>query len=164
MDSAFRAGIALSICRTRRPPSSTPVEAPPPTTTPEPTSTPTASGADGFKPTAYLEMKVDRVSRNGSGIQVSLTGRSTDDVRRGVGHDIQDYAIVGSNGVEYRSDGNVYSPDGRILNHTIWMAKDAEAQVSYMFRGIPANVTAARLILRERYGDRRTTTFDLPQS
>lgn len=127
-----------------------------------PSAASTAAGAGGFQSTAYLDMKVDRVTRSAEGIRVLLTTRNAEDVRKGIGHDTQDYSIMGSNGVEYRSDGNLYSHEGPMLNTTVWMAKDAQAPVAYQFRNVPAGVTATRMILRERYGDRRTTTLTLP--
>lgn len=108
------------------------------------------AGSGGFQSTAYLDMKVDRVTRSAQGLRILLTARNSEDVRKGIGHDTQDYSVIGSDGAEYRSDGNIYTHEGRLMQNTVWMARHAQGAVAYQFP-LPPEVTATQLVLRERY-------------
>jgi len=121
-----------------------------------------AASAGAFQHTAYLDMKVDRVapSANG-GVEVTLTARHDGDIRRGIQHDPQQYAVVGSDGEEYRWDGNYYGASGtQRLSNTVYLTR-SQGVVTYVFPQAPAGVTPVRLILRQN--GQQTASFDLPR-
>ncbi|RYE07036.1 MAG: carboxypeptidase regulatory-like domain-containing protein, partial [Hyphomicrobiales bacterium] len=120
-----------------------------------------AAAGGAFQHTAYLDMKVDRVapSANG-GVEVTLTARHDGDIRRGIQHDPQQYAVVGSDGEEYRWDGNYYGASGtQRLSNTVYLTR-SQGVVTYVFPQVPAGVTPVRLILRQN--GQQTASFDLP--
>lgn len=114
----------------------------------------------GFQRTAYLDMKVDRVTRtSGGGVEVTLTAKHDGDARRGIQHDPQRYSVMGSDGVEYAWDGNYYGASSRERpSHTVFLAR-SEGTVTYVFPRVPAGVSPVRLILRQ--DGRETASFDL---
>lgn len=134
---------------------------PPAQTTPAaPTS---ATGTGGFQTTAWMDMKVDRVGRSSlGGVEVVFTVRNSADERRGIQYNQQRPAVVGSNGLEYGWDGNHYGESSaNRLVETVWLNRDGQGKVTYLFPQMPANVTPVRLIFRE-YGQ-QTAVFELPR-
>ncbi len=137
---------------------------PPPAPSPTPQGGPggVAGGGD-YRPTAYLDMRIDRVGRTADGsVEVILAARNSSQERKGVQYDTQRFALIGSDGFEYGWDGNYYGQSGaEHLNETIWLQPQAQSRVTYVFPRVPADVTAARLILRENGA--QTTVFELPR-
>lgn len=135
---------------------------------PQPAPSPTpqggsVTGTGDYRPTAYLDMKVDRIGRTADGsVEVILAARNSSEERKGVQYDTQRFALIGSDGFEYGWDGNYYGQSGaEHLKETIWLQPQAQARVTYVFPRVPADVTAARLILREN--GTQTTVFELPR-
>jgi hypothetical protein len=127
---------------------------------PAPTSEP-QGGTGEYRPTAFLDMRIERVGRTADGsVEVVLAARNSSEERQGVQHDPQRFTLVGSDGFEYGWDGNYYGQSGaEHLNATIYVQPRAQARVTYVFPRVPADVTPARLILRENGAE--TTVFEL---
>jgi len=127
---------------------------PPPATTPQPTPPPppAAPAETDFRETGYLSMRLDAASRPGGNqpFEVAMTARNTQGARKGVQYNDNQFFVVGSDGNFYRSDGNFYGrSSAEPLNATVWLEKDDEAAVTYLFRTIPASVTPLRLVVRD---------------
>jgi len=59
-------------------------------------------------------------------------------------------------------DGNFYGQSAaEHLGQTIWLQPQAQSRVTYVFPRVPADVTPARLILRENGA--QTVVFELPR-
>jgi len=108
-------------------------------------------------------MRIDRVGRTADGsVEVILAARNSSGERKGVQHDTQRFALIGSDGFEYGWDGNFYGQSGaEHLGQTIWLQPQAQSRVTYVFPRVPADVTPARLILRENGA--QTVVFELPR-
>ena len=135
---------------------------------PQPAPSPTpqggsVAGTGDYRPTAYLDMRIDRVGRTADGsVEVILAARNSSGERKGVQHDTQRFALIGSDGFEYGWDGNFYGQSGaEHLNETIWLQPQAQSRVTYVFPRVPADVTPARLILRENGA--QSVVFELPR-
>ncbi|KQY80335.1 hypothetical protein ASD25_09265 [Brevundimonas sp. Root1423] len=138
-------------------------EPPPP---PAPSPTPpggSVSGTGAFQPTAYFDIKVDRVGRTDDGsVEIVLVARNASGDRRGSPYDPQTYSLEGSDGMEYRTDGNHYGDSALDRpGSTNWIQPGAQSRVTYVFPRVPAGVTPARLILRENGA--LTAAFELPR-
>gem|GEM_PF-5693470 len=122
-----------------------------------------ASAAGGFQKTAYMDIKADSVTaRKTGGVDVTVTVRNKLGRRLGMQHDWQDYWVVGSDGLEYRTDGNHYGASGSdVLRTTVWLENDGEAKRTHVFPKVPFGVTATRLIIRE-YGKEKAR-IELPR-
>ena len=133
---------------------------PAPTPAPQPADQGGNSGG-GFKATDYFEVQVERVGRSSlGGVEVVLTVRNTEEVRKGVQYDTQKYFLLGSDGMEYGTDGNYYGrSSAEKLRDTTWVFKDGQAPATYLFPRVPNGVKAIRLILR--HNGQQTASFDL---
>lgn len=122
----------------------------------------TAAGGGDFKKTAYMDVKLDQVARRKTGeVDVTLTVRNKIGRRLGMQHDWQTYSLLGSDGVEYRTDGNHYGTSGSDhLASTVWLENDNEAKRTHVFARVPAGVKPARLIIRESGVEK--ASIDLP--
>lgn len=128
----------------------------------QPAAPATAASGD-FQKTAYMDVKADSVTaRKTGGVDVTVTVRNKLGRRLGMQHDWQDYWVVGSDGVEYRTDGNHYGTSGSdVLRTTVWVENDGEAKRTHVFPRLPFGVTATRLIIRE-YGKEKAR-IELPR-
>jgi hypothetical protein len=137
------------------------------TAAPTPGVTPEASGATAaagdFKKTAYMDVKLDRAGRSKlGGAEVTLTLRNMIGRRLGMQNDWQTYSLLGSDGVEYRADGNHYGASGsEPLASTVWLENENEAKRTWVFLKVPSKVTPVRLIIRE--GAKEQASIDLPR-
>lgn len=125
------------------------------------------ASASGFVEGGYLALRADmaRHSQDQYGrprIEIGLTGRNTLGQRRSLQHNTDRFFLVTADGVEHRADGNYYgaSADDRLLS-TVWVEKDEEAQVTYVFPGIPATTKPARLIVRDSMNRQQLAVLDL---
>lgn len=116
--------------------------------------------AAGFTSTDYLDLRADGVSRRDGQVEVYLTVRNASGERRSLQQDPHRYVLVGSDGREFRNDGNWYSRSGADhLQHTVWMTRDEQASSTHVFPGVPGSVAPARLLIRD--GDREVASFSL---
>jgi hypothetical protein len=93
-------------------------------------------------------------------MEVAFTARNYLPGRRGLQYNDNRFTLMGSDGVEYKADGNFYGRSGaEKLNGTIWLEKDEQAAVTYIFPGVPPSVTATRLVVRD--GDKVVGQFDV---
>lgn len=116
---------------------------------------------EGFVEGGYLSMRPDLARRSEddrgrSRIEIGLTARNTIGGRRSLQHNTDTFHLVTADGTEYRDDRNFYgaSASDRLIN-TVWLDKDDEAQVTYVFLNVPPAQTPARLIVRDGFGGRR---------
>lgn len=139
-----------------------PIPAPTPAPRPADQGGGGSGGGGGFKATDYFEVQVERVGRSSlGGVEVVLTVRNTEEVRKGVQYDTQKYVLLGSDGMEYGTDGNYYGRSSADkLRETTWVFKDGQAPATYLFPRVPNGVKAVRLILRNN--GQPTASFDLP--
>lgn len=112
------------------------------------------AAAGDFREAGYFALRVDAAGRPKgprAAVEVAMTARNAQGGRRGLQYNDNTFIVVGSDGVEYRSDGNFYgkSSDDR-LNATVWLAQDEQAAVTYVFPGMPAGVSPVRLVVRDR--------------
>lgn len=128
-----------------------------------PAAQPAPAKDDGFKEAGFFALRVDAAGRprgpNGP-IEVALTARNYKGGRQGIQYNDNAIILVGSNGAEYKSDGNFYGRSSQDrLNGTAWLEKDEQASVTYVYPGPPRGVVPARLIVRDR--DRVIAEFPL---
>jgi hypothetical protein len=98
-----------------------------------------------------MDVKLDRTGRSKlGGAEVTLTVRNMIGRRLGMQNDWQTYSLLGSDGVEYRHDGNHYGASGsEPLASTVWLENENEAKRTWVFPKLPAAVAPVRLIIRE---------------
>lgn len=124
---------------------------------PPPTQTATVGG--GFRPTRYLDLRVDRTGRTTRGIEVALTARNGSPDRKGIQYEPQRLSLVDSNGREHGTDGNYYGANGELLHETVWLNGEQEGAVTYVFPYVPQDATPVRLIVRAN--GEQSAAFDL---
>ena len=132
-----------------------------------PAAPPAEPGASGFTDAGYFSLRVDAVGRTGAApIEVAMTARNSQGERRGVQYNDNVFILVGSDGREYRSDGNFYGKSGaERLNATVWLTQDEQTAVTYLFPGVPSSVTPVRLVVRDRTKDLGTFALEnLPKT
>ncbi len=120
------------------------------TAMPAPSPQPAASGSTGFQggTDAYFQLRLDAARRIGPGVAVTFTARNEADQRRGLQYNENRFSLLGSDGVEYRTDGNYYGPSAsELLNATVWLEKGQEAPITYLFP-MPSSVTPSRVRVR----------------
>lgn len=113
-------------------------------------------GADGFISGGYFAMRVDAVARQPNKllmkpVEVMMTARNTQGGRRGIWYTETSYTLLGSDGVEYKHDGNSYGRTGaERMTATVWLEKDEQGAVTYVFPQVPVIVKPVKLIGREK--------------
>lgn len=114
-------------------------------------STPSSSGG-AFTNAGYFALRADAVKRTGRSVEVNLTARNYQGGRQAVQQTDNRYFLATSRG-EFRWDSNFYGATaGDHLDHTIWLEKDEQSQITYVFEGLPSDATPQRLIVRDYSG------------
>ena len=117
-----------------------------------PGSTSTAPGG-AFTNAGYFALRADAVKRNGRSVEVNLTARNYQGGRQAVQQTDNRYFLATSRG-EFRWDSNFYGATAADhLDHTIWLEKDEQSQITYVFEGLPSDAAPQRLIVRDYSGN-----------
>jgi len=114
-------------------------------------------GADGFREGGYFALRIDAMARQiglapgVKPVEVMLTARNYQGGRRGLWYTESSFFLLGSDGVEYKPDGNSYGRSGaERMTATVWLEKDEQGAATYVFPKVPAAVTPSKLIVREK--------------
>lgn len=115
-----------------------------------------AGGADGFVSGGYFAMRLDAVARQPAKllmkpVEVMMTARNTQGGRRGIWYTETSFTLLGSDGLEYKPDGNSYGQSGaERMTATVWLEKDEQGAVTYVFPQVLGTVKPVKLIGREK--------------
>lgn len=125
------------------------------------------AAAGGFTDGGYLSLRADMVRHSldqwgQPRVEVGLTARNTQGQRRSLQHNSDRFFLITADGVEHRMDGNYYgaSAEDRLIQ-TVWVEKDEEAQVTYVFASVPATARPTRLIVRDSMNRQQLASIDL---
>lgn len=163
-------------------PSPAPAPAPAPTPVPAPAASghvaalpassasaaSSASGSGAFTATAYMDIKVLKVTRRAAGgIEIKFGVRNKLAKRRGVPQDWQSYVVLAADGTSYPMDGNYYdgayyNGAGSRLSTTLWLEQDEEGAFVFVFPHVPPGADLVRLVIRD--GGKETASLALPQA
>lgn len=118
-----------------------------------------------FKEAGFFALRLDFGGRRSAGapVEVSLTARNYLGDRQGLQYNTNSFKVLGSNGVEYKWDGNYYGKSGaERLNTTVWLEKGEQGAVTYVFPGVPKTVKPVKLIIRD--GDKVVGEFRISEA
>lgn len=109
-----------------------------------------------FTRAGALSYRVDAAGRRGgptAPIEVALTARNDADKRMSLQTAYNTFVLIGSDGAEYRTDGNDYGRSGaERMKYGRRLQKGEQAVLTLVFPKPPASVSAARLLVKSDTG------------